>query len=83
MIITPQADMKEITLRRSSSEKKLAKEKKKERKEKSRSVHFDGNGKKSFNIISLKQVLLVRWWPNNPAYLYNRRQEGPCRSRRD
>ena len=37
--------MKELTLRRSSSEKKLAKEKKKERKEKSKSVHFDGNGK--------------------------------------
>ena len=75
--------MKEITLRRSSSEKKLAKEKKKERKEKSRNVHFDGNGKKPFNIISLKQVLLVRWWPKYPAYLYNRGQEGPCRSRRD
>merc|ERR1712142_351383 len=32
------------TLRRSSSEKKLSKDKKKERNEKSRSVHFDGSG---------------------------------------
>ena len=43
--------MKEISLRRSSSERKLAKEKKKERKEKSRSVHFDGNGDHLSSVI--------------------------------
>ena len=42
--------MKEITLRRSSSEKKLSKEKKKERKEKSKSVHFDGNGRNTVSF---------------------------------
>ena len=36
--------MKEITMRRSESERKLGKEKKKERKEKAQSTHFDGNG---------------------------------------
>ena len=49
---TIQGDMKEITLRRSSSEKKLSKEKKKERKEKSKSVHFDGNGRKTVSLPS-------------------------------
>ena len=36
--------MKEIKLRRSYSEKKLGKEKKKERGQNSRSVHFDNPG---------------------------------------
>ena len=40
--------MKEITLWRSESERKLAKEKKKERKEKALSTHYDVNGDQYF-----------------------------------
>ena len=36
--------MKEITLQCSESERKLGKEKKKERKERAQSAHYDGNG---------------------------------------
>ena len=62
--------MKEISLRRSSSERKLAKEKKKERKEKSRSVHFDGNGDHLSSVIVF-EVFHSRFCPYNPTNLYN------------
>ena len=45
--------MKEIKLRRSSSERKLTKNKKKERKEKSQSAHFENNEAVTMQPISI------------------------------
>ena len=48
--------MKDIKLRRSISERKLAKDQKKDRKEKSKSEHFERNGKgnESVNNFAMK-----------------------------
>ena len=57
--------MKEITMRRSESERKLGKEKKKERKEKAQSTHFDGNGDLLvFCTLSIMQETLLQGQPS-------------------
>ena len=58
-------NMKEIVLRRSASERKLAKEKKKERKEKALSVHFGektppGNNFQEHHICFVSSVLSLK-----------------------
>ena len=53
-------NMKELVLRRSASERKLAKEKKKERKEKALSVHF---GEKTLPGMADISVFLVSTSP--------------------
>ena len=46
--------MKEIKLRRSSSERKLTKNKKKERKEKSQSAHFENN-----EVVAMQPISII------------------------
>ena len=50
--------MKELVLRRSASERKLAKEKKKERKEKALSVHFGEKTPPGNNFQFCQEIIL-------------------------
>ena len=68
--------MREISLHRSSSERKLGKEKKRERVEKSRSEYFDNPGPGKIMIIALSPSLFHISRPDNQANIYHRRREG-------